>query len=359
MSGIMITPNSHMNPVYGSEEISSVTDYINTGGWIMEHTKTREMERMICEYTGAKYAHMVPSATMGLLLASMLSDIKPGEHFNVSAYTQAATANGAILMGGVPDILDVDPESYTLDFSKVTNRVVYVSSINGRSPSNYGTTIQKLRDIGCFVIEDAAQALGSWHGNKHIGTMGDVGVFSFGAPKLVSTGQGGCIVTNSKDTSRHIHSIKNFGRTVGVGEVYNVMGMNFKFTDLQASFGIPQMHKLTAIVKRKRALYKLYRELLGGIVEFVDTDLKFITPTYPEILVDNRDELSAHLSLNKIGNRACYYSLSSQPFHSQWKTHTPVTDYIGSRGLQIPGQSNLIDDDIRHISNVIASFYKP
>ena len=354
----MITPNSHMNPVYGSEEIDSVTDYINSGGWIMEHTKTREMEKTICDYTGARYAHMVPSATMGLLLASMLSDIKSGDHFNVSAYTQAATANGAILMGGIPDILDVDPVSYTLDFSKVTNRVVYVSSINGRSPVNYDTSIQKLRDEGCFVIEDAAQALGSWHGNKHIGTMGDVGVFSFGAPKMVSTGQGGCIITNSKDISDHIHAIKNFGRTVGVGEVYNIMGMNFKFTDLQASFGVPQMHKLPQIVERKREIYNLYRELLSDTCEFVDTDLNYTTPTYPEILVDNRDELSAYLSSNGIGNRACYYSLSGQPFHSNWNTLTPVTDYIGDRGLQIPGQSNLNDDDIKHISNIIVDFYK-
>ena len=113
----MITPNSHMNPVYGQEEINSVTDYINSGGWIMEHTKTRELESMICEYTGAKYAHMVPSATAGLLIAAMLADIKHDERFAAPSYTQAATVNGAILLGGHPQFIDVNFGSFDLDWT--------------------------------------------------------------------------------------------------------------------------------------------------------------------------------------------------------------------------------------------------
>ena len=89
----MLTKNSHMNPVYGKEEIESVYNYVNSGGWIMEHDKTRELESLICDYTGAKYAHMVTSATTGLLCASMIANIKPGEKFAVSAYTQAATVS--------------------------------------------------------------------------------------------------------------------------------------------------------------------------------------------------------------------------------------------------------------------------
>jgi len=354
----MLIPNSHMNPVYCSEEVNSVKEYIDSGGWIMEHTKTREMEQMICDYTGAQHAHMVPSATMGLLLCSMLSDIQPGEQFDCPAYTQAATANGAILMGGVPNFIDVDPVSYTLNFQQVRNRVVYVSSINGRTPKNYQQEINQLREHGHFVIEDAAQALGSWHGKNHIGTMGDVGVFSFGAPKIITTGQGGCIITNNEELSNRIHAIKNFGRTVGVGEVYNIMGMNFKFTDLQASFGVEQMRRLPDVVKRKKEIYELYRKELDGVVEFVETDLSHVTPTYPEILLERRDELAKHLRSMYIGCRAVYYSLCSQPFHKQWATSTPVTDYIGARGLQLPAQANLLDYNVIEICAIIKEFLK-
>jgi len=355
----MITPNSHMNPVYDQSEIDSVTEYMNSGGWIMEHTKTREMEQLICDYTGAEYAHMVPSATAGLLIAAMLSDVKPHQEFSVPAYTQAATANGAILMGAKPDIIDVDPRTYTIDFDKVSlnSKLVFVTSINGRYPEYAQKYIEKYREQGRFVVEDAAQALGSWHNGKHIGTMGDVGVFSFGAPKIITTGQGGCIVTNRKDLSDQIHAIKNFGRTVGVGEVYNIRGMNFKFTDLQAAFGVEQIRKLPAVVERKREIFALYQELLSDVAEFVDTDLTQATPTYPEILVDRRDELAEHLRNNNIGCRAVYYSLSSQPFHSKWASNTPVTDYIAKRGLQLPSQVNLTDHDIAEIADLVKKFY--
>ena len=351
----MITPNSHMNPVYGKEEIDSVNEYINSDGWIMEHTKTREMEQMICDYTGAKYAHMVTSATTGLLVASMIADIKQNERFAVSAYTQAATANGAILMGATPVIVDVDPNSYTIDFENIPDdcRVVFVTSINGRYPEDAQEQIVKLRTQGRFVIEDSAQALGSWHKGKHIGTMGNLGIFSFGAPKIITTGQGGCIITDDEELSKKIHAIKNFGRTVGVGEVYNVMGMNFKFTDIQAAFGVEQMKKLPRIVEDKKEIFDVYREALHDVCDFVDTNLEDTTPTYPEILVDNRDALANYLRENEIGCRAVYYSLCDQPFHSQWKTPTPNTDYLSERGLHLPGQSNLTREDVLAISDIV------
>lgn len=354
----MITPNSHMNPVYGKDECKSVEDYMHTGGWIMEHTKTRELEQLICDYTGAKHAHMVPSATMGLLLCSMLADIRPGDKFNCPAYTQAATANGAILMGAQPDICDVDPFAYTLDWRFVTHRVVFVASINGRTPDSYAEDIERHRAVGHFVIEDAAQALGSWHGDDHVGTLGDVGVFSFGAPKIITTGQGGCIVTNSDELSERIDAIKNFGRTVGVGETYNVMGLNFKFTDLQSSFGIAQMAKLPQIVLRKKQIFKNYQSRLQSVCDFIKTDLLTVTPTYPEVLVPDRDQLAAHLKRQGIGCRAVYDSLGKQPFHNQWGVTAPVTEYIGQKGLQLPAQADLTDEDIDYICDVILDYYK-
>ena len=352
----MLTKNSHMNPVYGKEEIDSVYDYVNSSGWIMEHTKTKELESLICNYTGAKYAHMVTSATTGLLCASMVAKIKPGEKFAVSAYTQAATCNGAILMGGVPVIVDVDPFNYCINFDKIPAdcRVIFVSAINGRYPKDVQEQIKSLRENGRVVIEDSAQALGSKTINDiHCGTMGDMGVFSFGAPKIITTGQGGCIVTNDENISKQIHAIKNFGRTVKVGEVYNVMGLNFKFTDLQASFGVPQMKKLPFIVQHKKQLFKWYRTHLKGVVDFIPTDLEYATPTYPEILVSKRDKLVEELRVEGIGCRAVYDSLCNQPFHRKWRTLTPIADELATRGLHLPGQFDLREEDVKKIASVV------
>jgi perosamine synthetase len=258
-------------------------------------------------------------------------------------------------MGATPVIVDVDLSSYTIDFENIPDdcRVVFVTSINGRYPDDAQEQIAKLRRQGRFVIEDSAQALGSWHKGKHIGTMGNLGIFSFGAPKIITTGQGGCIITNDEELSKKIVAIKNFGRTVAVGEVYNVMGMNFKFTDIQAAFGVAQMKKLPGIVERKKDIFDAYTEGLHDVCDFVYTDLDSTTPTYPEILVDNRDELANYLREHGIGCRAVYYSLCDQPFHSQWKTPTPNTDYIAKMGLHLPGQSDLTRDDVLSICDVV------
>lgn len=358
----MITPNSQMNPVYGKEEIDSVIQYLNAGGWIMEHTKTRELEHMICEYTGAAYAHMVPSATAGLLIAAMLADIKPNDVFAVSAWTQAATANGAITLGGVPHIIDVD-EVGTIDFSAIPNyiKTVFVTSINGRYNTTTVANIKLLQSAGVFVIEDAAQSLGSFTSDGHIGISGEVGVFSFGAPKIITTGQGGCIVTNRKDLSDRIVEIKNFGRSIGsAGETYNNLGLNFKFTDIQSAFGIEQMRKLPAIVTRKKEVFEIYRTELSEYVDFLATDLAYATPTYPDIYVRNKSDRAFIIELfNKrnIGTRIVYSSLSRQPFHCQWSRPTPVTDRYADTGLQLPAQADLTNDDVYEIAKVIKSYF--
>jgi perosamine synthetase len=136
------------------------------------------------------------------------------------------------------------------------------------------------------------------------------------------------------------------------------MGMNFKFTDLQASFGIAQMRRLPEVVKRKKQIYQRYVNNLTGHVEFINTDLTTVTPTYPEIIVSRRDELAEHLRKQQIGCRAVYDSLSNQPYHSQWATPTPVTDKVAKTGLQLPAQADLSNYDIDEICNVILDFYK-
>jgi perosamine synthetase len=317
---------------------------------------------MICEYTGAKYAHMVPSATAGLLIAAMLADLQRDEFFVAPAYTQAATVNGAILLGGHPRFVDVNFGSFDINWEQIPKetRVIFVAAINGRYHSSTPDRFEEARNAGKFIIEDAAQALGSWCGDKHIGTMGDVGVFSFGAPKIITTGQGGCIITNRDDLNDRIIAIKNFGRSVGItGETYNVMGLNFKFTDLQAAFGVEQMKRLPQIVERKKRIYEIYREELKNHVEFVETNLKYTTPTYPEILVSTHEKtlLMEYLSSHDIGTRSVYKSLSAQPFHHNWARPSDVTDWIYTRGIQLPSQSDMTDDDVKEVCRVVKSFF--
>lgn len=351
----MITPNSYMNPYYDAKEHDAVSQYIKSDAWITEYQITKDLEHRICEFTNTKFAHMVPSATAGLLIASMVAKIQPGTRFAVSAYTQAATINGALLLGGVPTILDVDEESHTIDFNNIPEEceVVFVTSINGRLSPNTKEKISKLQKRGVIVIEDSAQSLGSFLDTDHVGTIGDIGIFSFGSPKIITTGQGGCIVTNNKEYSNEINAIKNFGRTVTDGEIYNTFGLNFKFTDLQASLGMAQFDRIHSIIDAKKRIYNTYKYFLQNHVEFVETSSS-VAPVYPDIIHPHRHKIISALKKHNIGYRTAYPSLISQPYHSKYKSmDTPNTNLLSDNCLHLPGQPNLTTEDIDFITSVI------
>lgn len=362
----MITPNSHMNPVYGIEEKQAVIDYINSDGWLMEFKKTKELEKLIIDFTSSTYCSMTTSCTVALFLVCLAIELKAGDEVLMPAYTQAATANGAKMCGADIVFCDVDPISYTISYEEIqknfTNktRAIFITSINGRYPFNIEEIIKWCKDHNVWVIEDSAQALGCYADNKHIGTFGDFGCFSFGAPKMITTGQGGAIISHNKKMMDKIDAIKNFGRTVGIGEVYNIFGLNFKFTDLQAAFGIEQIKKLPDILIKKKQIYNWYQEhLKHSNIKFPKTEEGAI-PVFADVLFKNeewRNIIAKELGEVGIGCRAVYTPLNKSPLYKNINNaYTPTADDIGKRGLQLPAQPNLDEKDIIQITNYILSW---
>ena len=142
-----------------------------------------------------------------------------------------------------------------------------------------------------YLIEDAAQSLGSFYPDKcHMGTKGIAGSFSFSAPKIISTGQGGAVVTNDDNLASRIRKLKDFGRSGGGNDIHDSIGYNFKFTELQAVIGIVQMSKLSGRVDRKKKIMKLYMDLLGDVdeVSFFNQDLDNTTPWFIDVMVERR-----------------------------------------------------------------------
>lgn len=247
---------NQMEPWYGKEEIAAITNYLRSGGWLMEFKKTRELEQMICDFTGAKYCSVVSNGTVSLFIALKAVGVGEGDEVIIPDYTMIASPNAVILAGAKPVFVDVDesicldPENVEKAITKKTKAVMHVS-INGRAG--------KLKEIkslckkkGLILIEDAAQSMGSYYQEKHLGTYGAIGSFSFSVPKIVTMGQGGALITNNKALYKRICKIKDFGR-IGSGiDVHDQLGWNFKFTDLQSVFGIEQMKKLPFRVRRKK-----------------------------------------------------------------------------------------------------------
>jgi len=362
---------NQMEPWIGEEEKLAMIEYLDSGGWLTEFKRTREFEQVIADYVGSKYAIAVSNGTVSLTVAAMALGIGRDDEVIIPDYTMIASANSIVLAGATPVFIDIDRENLCLDlklleeaFTPKTKAVMFVS-MNGRY-----TDMKKLLSIvnryNLFLIEDAAQSLGSKCQGKHLGTFGDVGSFSFSSPKIITTGQGGVLVTDDDQLYNRIKMIKDFGRSAsgcskGEADFHEILGFNFKFTDLQAVIGIEQMKKLKWRVKRKKEMYRLYRELLQNIpqIDFIDTNLQDTAPWFIDILVEERrDDLASFLNKMGIGTRPFYPSIHTQPPYSYVKGGFPNSDWASRSGLWLPSSTFLTDDDIQCICNHIREFLK-
>ena len=355
-----------MEPWFGNEEKKAISDYMDEGGWITEFKRTEKFEKMIANYTGAKHCIVVNNGTISLTLAALACGIKAGDEVIIPNYTMIASPNSILMFGAKPVFVDVEPDRLIMDYdatkkaiSNKTKAIMLVSS-NGRYPKVGISKFKKLaKENGLILIEDAAQSLGSFYPNgKHIGTEGKVGSFSFSAPKVISTGQGGALITNDDKTAIKIRRLKDFGRAKGGTDFHDSIGYNFKFTELQACIGIEQMKKLQWRVNRKKQILKLYLKLLKNIkqVKFFDQDLKNTTPWFIDVFTENRNKLQIFLKENNIGSRIMYPPINRQAAY-KYPGNFKVSNLVGEKGLWLPSASQLSDRDISYITGKIKEFY--
>lgn len=356
---------NQMEPSFNEQEKNALNKYMEAGGWITEFKKTREFEQMICDYTGAKYCSVVSNGTVSLSIALMACGVGVGDEVIVPDYTMVATPNSAELIGAKAVFVDIDRSNLCMDFNKMKEAVtektkaVLLVSINGRYPSNIDQFVNYCKEKEVSLIEDAAQSLGSFCNGKHLGRFGCIGSFSFSAPKIITTGQGGALITDDKELFEKIKKIKDFGREGGGSDHYLMKGWNFKFTDIQAVIGIEQMKKLPERVARKKEMGELYKKYLSDIdgIELVPTDLEQTAPWFFDILCECREALIAYLKEKNIGSREFYPALHAEPAYG-YNGSYPVTEEIAQKGLWLPSSINLSDDDIRYICECIRDFYQ-
>jgi perosamine synthetase len=355
-----------MRPWFGDEEKQALCEYMDEGGFITEFKRTGNFEQMLADYTGAKHCVVVNNGTISLTLAAMAVGVEHGDEVIVPNYTMIATPNSVKMFGAKPVFVDVESETLCLDVALVKQAItsktkaIMLVSANGRYPK---AGIQAFEDLckekGLVLIEDSAQSLGSFYPDgRHIGTVGLVGSFSFSAPKIISTGQGGAIITNDDAVANKLRKLKDFGRSGGGNDIHDEIGFNFKFTELQACIGIEQMKKLPWRVGRKKQILKLYQELLKEVnqIQFFNQDLENTTPWFIDCLAEDRENLIAHLKEQNIGSRVMYPPINKQKVYLMPGEH-PIANLVGEKGLWLPSSGQLTDDDIHRICLAINIFY--
>ena len=232
---------------------------------------------------------------------------------------------------------------------------------NGRYPT-YG--IDELEqfclDKKLILIEDSAQALGSFYPDgRHMGLAGIIGSISFSMPKIITTGQGGALITNFDEIADKLRKLKDFGRIKGGIDIHDTFGINSKFTDLQAVVGIEQLKKIAHRVERKKEIWLRYKDNLKDLsqVIFFHQDIFNTTPWFIDVVVDRRNQLKDYLNDQGIGSRDMYPPIHSQKAYMK-NCKYPVSEMIGRKGLWLPSSSQLDDSQIDLICNTISDYYR-
>ena len=355
-----------MQPWFGQEERDALNEYMSGDVFLTEFKKTWEFEKALAGFTKARSCIAVNNGTVSLSVAALALGICASDEVIVPNYTMIASANAFRMLGCEIKFCDVEKESLCIDINNLkkiisskTKAVVLVSA-NGRFPSYPFEELKALCEkYGVYIIEDAAQSLGSFYEDgTHIGLKGDIGSLSFSPPKIISTGQGGALITNDEILGAKVAKLKDFGRTSGGNDIHDVIGFNFKFTDLQAVIGLCQLEKLNWRLDRKKEIYSQYNNFLPIYpgLELIKNRTQFTAPWFFEIIAPKRSGLKKFLFESGIGTREMYPPINAQKaFNSPGRF--PNSEFIGKNGLWLPSQSQLSNAEIEFVCHKIKEFY--
>jgi perosamine synthetase len=355
-------------PQFGDEEKSRVADVIDSG-FLNDGDVTSQFERQVAELLGCKHVIAATSGTAAIFLALASVGIKASDEVLVPDVTFIATANAVSLTGAKPVLVDVDPQTLTLDpaateraITPRTKAIIPVH-VSGRA-ADLGAISDIAKRHGLLVIEDAAEALLSKHRGKCLGTFGSAGCFSLSPNKTITTGQGGLVVTNDDELHMRLRELKDQGRPArgtGGDDTHNSVGYNFKFTNLQAAIGMAQLKDLPRRADRMRSIYKGYRDGLRAVEGISVIPFRIDEgelPQWTDILVDQRDVLYDHLVTHGIRGRRFWHPLHTQAPYRMPSEQFPNSSKQISRAMWLPSAFTLSDEDVANVCTEIQSFVK-
>lgn len=349
-------------PVFNENEALACYNYMKNDNFVTEFKYTLELESQLSKFINVKHCIMTTSGNCAIILALMAANISEGDEVIVPNYTMIATINSVRMVGATPIIIDIDKESLTISLNEIksnisskTKAIIHVS-LNNRH-CNIESISKYCKEHKIILIEDAAQSLGCFVNNNHFGTFGDIGCFSLSTPKIISTGQGGFVVTNNDELANKIRMIKNFGRKEAGNDIFELFGINFKFTDIQAIIGIEQLKKISDRILRLREIFDLYYLHLKNIYRMIEPESNTWIPWFVDIFVEDRSKLVLFLKIHNIQTRDTYPEINKTPMYKDDILHIH-SNYVSTHGIFLPTHMLLSNDQIIYICRLIKFFYK-
>ena len=346
-------------------EIDYVTQAVQTG-WISSSgsfvQKAQEQWAKIC---GNKYCLLVNNGTAALHLSLMAFGVKPYDEIIVPGLTFVAPAAAVKRIGAKPIVADVlettwciNPDSIKQLITPRTKGVIAVN-LMGYIPE-YDEIKNICKEHNLFLIEDAAQSHGSSYRSSMSGSFGDISTFSFFANKTITSGEGGAVLTQDENLYQHMSLIMNHGMTKNKPYWHDVIGDNFRTTNLNAAFLCAQIERINEIVNNKKHIDQLYRKLLFNVhdVHFRDmpNDMDVVI-WLQAIFTERRDELVQFLRSKDIDARSLWYPIIEMPLYGIGQQDTPISRKVSKQVLWLPTYSGMSNYDISYVADMVMLFF--
>jgi perosamine synthetase len=360
-------------PLISQESKNNVLQALETGWISSAGSFVKQFEENFADYLGVKHAISVTNGTAALHVALMALGIKEGDEVIVPAFTMAATWLAVIYTGAKPVFVDCEPDTYNINAglieTKITKKTKAIIPVHIYGHSVDMDPVMRVADqYGLSVIEDAAEAHGGEYKGKKCGSIGHINCFSFYGNKIITTGEGGMVVTNDDQLAYESRKIKDLYHSDKKRFIHEKVGYNFRMTNLQAAIGCGELTHIDEYINLKRQMADRYTRVLKkipGILTPIDepwcrsVHWMYAIQIIEEAYGINRDQLKLKLKEAGIDTRDFFYSPLEQPVLSDYLSSSdkfPVTSAISQRGLYLPSGLALTPSQLERVVYALLEF---
>ncbi len=351
-------------PTLGGNEAKYVNECL-TSSWISSRGKFIELfEERFAAYLGTPHAISVSNGTVALHLALLSLGIGPGDEVILPTLTYVACANAIRYTGATPIFVDSLPDSWQMDPKEVVNKLtphtkaIMAVHLYGH-PCNLAELAKLAKKEQIFLLEDCAESLGSVFQSGLTGTFGDIATFSFYGNKTITTGEGGMVITRHTDLFKRCKKLKGQGLANDREYWHDIIGYNYRMTNICAAIGLAQMERIDEILAKKQQIAKAYLNALQGMPLEFHHPVGNVTHSYwmCSVLLNkkyNRDQLRKNLLQAGIETRPLFYPLHTMPiYRGAYEGQFPVAEDLSKRGINLPSWPYLTTEQIQFIAEQI------